>query len=473
MKNRIRMKKFIFIILAACVSLSAASQTLQTNYFVKSSSDRNTLNPAFAPYHGYVSLLHTNLSIESNLSVDKFLYPMADGSLATFLHPDISAKNALSAFRKVNYLNADFGMDLFSIGSFSKSGNAFWTIELGLKYDMETSVPYGLFDFLKRGMHDSNTTYSISNISTRHEAMLHLSTAYSRNINDNLRVGGRLKLLASLARADVAVERMDIKMSDEEWRVRTKMSGRLAFAPMRLSVSGNNEFNMDWDMSSIAPAGYGAAIDLGAEYKFDGLLEGLNVSAAVTDLGFMYYSSSALSGIGSDKEVVYTGAENIDFTGSDIGSQFEEIGQMFQDMIVMENMPVDKSVTRMLSARFYIGAEYELLNDIMSVGLLYQGRFGVNRYYNELTASYNLRPCEWFALSLSYSFLNAYNTIGWALHLTPPAGLNFYIGSDYTFFKTAARPYVLPLKSTYANIEFGLSVPIQGFKMKKLRQQGN
>ena len=156
-----------------------------------------------------------------------------------------------------------------------------------------------------------------------------------------------------------------------------------------------------------------------------------------------------------------------------ISSQFEEIGQMFQDMIVMENMPVDKSVTRMLSARFYIGAEYELLNDIMSVGLLYQGRFGVNRYYNELTASYNLRPCEWFALSLSYSFLNAYNTIGWALHLTPPAGLNFYIGSDYTFFKTAARPYVLPLKSTYANIEFGLSVPIQGFKMKKLRQQGN
>lgn len=289
-------------------------------------------------------------------------------------------------------------------------------------------------------------------------------------IFDNLRVGAKLKARTGLAYFETNIDRMDITMSKDVWQVRSDATMNMASKLVRFKEDSDSPVGFVPEFGSVGVSGFGMAIDLGAEYSFKGLLEGLNVSASVTDLGFMTYPSADIVSKKASGDVVYDGFGNIDLENPNMEDQLEELTGMFYDMIDFQDQP-SAGMTRMLSAKFYLGAEYELLDDMMSVGLLYQGRTGMKRYWNEMTVSYNLRPVDWFAFSASYSFLNVYNRLGWAIHLTPPYGVNFYIGSDYTFFNYAP-PYI-PLKGSYFNFEFGLNIPIQGGKMKAMRASGN
>lgn len=466
------MKKIYLAVLLLLIPLFSNAQALTTDYFVKSSSGRHFLNPAFAPMHGYVGvplMANLSLSLESNLSVDKLFYPV-DGKLATFLHPDVSAEEFLGSLRRNNNLNLSAYTPVISTGWFTKRGS-FWTAGIFVKSEMESNLPYGLFDFLKRGMYSAtDTRYTIENLRIRENAYIETYVGYSRMIFDNLRVGAKLKARTGLAYFETNIDRMDITMSKDVWQVRSDATMNMASKLVRFKEDSDSPVGFVPEFGSVGVSGFGMAIDLGAEYSFKGLLEGLNVSASVTDLGFMTYPSADVVSKKASGDVVYDGFGNIDLENPNMEDQLEELTGMFYDMIDFQDQP-SAGMTRMLSAKFYLGAEYELLDDMMSVGLLYQGRTGMKRYWNEMTVSYNLRPVDWFAFSASYSFLNVYNRLGWAIHLTPPYGVNFYIGSDYTFFNYAP-PYI-PLKGSYFNFEFGLNIPIQGGKMKAMRASGN
>ena len=100
--------------------------------------------------------------------------------------------------------------------------------------------------------------------------------------------------------------------------------------------------------------------------------------------------------------------------------------------------------------------EYPFLKDKMSVGLLYSGKFGYSKPINDLTISYNINPNKWFNFGLNWSFLNAWKTLGWMMEFTPKAGLNFFVGSDYTFFEVMPDIPV-PVDKLWMNARFGLS----------------
>ena len=113
---------------------------------------------------------------------------------------------------------------------------------------------------------------------------------------------------------------------------------------------------------------------------------------------------------------------------------------------------------------FYLGAEMPFLNNKMSVGALYSARKSYVATRNELTLSYNLTPAKWFALGVNYSFLNTTKTLGWILELTPKAGPNFFIGSDYMFLEWAKSPDFVELEyipmSWRFNLHFGLAIAL-------------
>ena len=81
----------------------------------------------------------------------------------------------------------------------------------------------------------------------------------------------------------------------------------------------------------------------------------------------------------------------------------------------------------------------------------------------ELTLSYNLNPCKWFNFGLNWSFLNSYKTMGWIIEFTPKKGVDFFIGSDYTFFEVMPKVF-LPVDKLWVNARFGLSFMIGGGK---------
>ena len=105
------------------------------------------------------------------------------------------------------------------------------------------------------------------------------------------------------------------------------------------------------------------------------------------------------------------------------------------------------------------------LHDKMSVGLLYSAKIMRRSTINELTLSYNLNPCKWFNLGINWSFLNAWKTLGWVIEFSPKGGVDFFIGSDYTFFNVMPKYYV-PIDKTWTNVRFGLTFMI-GSKHRK------
>ena len=182
------MKRIYISILICLLPLIAGGQALKGSYFSEYSVLRNKLNPAFVPrssYLGFAALDNLGIGITSNVGMSNFLYPSGagDGSLLTFLHPDVSADTFLNSLPSNPHLDIDVDTDILNIGFFTGK-NSFWSIGLGLKVDGEVNLPKELFTFLKRGAATDPQVYNIKNTSIIANAYAELSLGYSHDFSD-------------------------------------------------------------------------------------------------------------------------------------------------------------------------------------------------------------------------------------------------------------------------------------------------
>ena len=202
--------------------------------------------------------------------------------------------------------------------------------------------------------------------------------------------------------------------------------------------------DISYNSDDLGFAGYGGAIDLGASYK---LLDKLTLSAAVLDLGFISWSK------GSTK-IASAKTDGLSFDSNKEGDieRFAEIissGEVLNyDML---NMEVDegssKSRTKWLHSTLVFGAEYELLNQWLVLGLLSTTRFTQPKTMTELTLSANVRPSNAFNFAVSYSAIqSAGKSLGLALKLG-----SAFVGTDYMFFGGSTKCF---------NVFFGVSIPL-------------
>jgi hypothetical protein len=226
--------------------------------------------------------------------------------------------------------------------------------------------------------------------------------------------------------------------------------------------------------------GVGYSVDLGVEYKLNvgSFLDGLTVSAAVTDLGKIFYEANSVSAYSAKGEMEWTGFQDMSADNVDFDAIMDDFVDAAGELISMKEEKMS-SFTRSTMPRVYAGIEYPFLRRTMSVGLLYSGRFSHSYYRQELTASYNLKPLKWFALGVNYSFLNSNKTMGAILEFTPRAGINLCIGYDY--FPVSYAPIELSNSSSELmqgftpaipmsmrfNMHFGLSLALGGDKYRK------
>ena len=103
------MKKGFIILALACIGINVASAQTQMRsaYFLDGYNFRHQMNPAFAGARSYFSLPalgYTNIGISSNLGIDTFLYPTADGGLTTFMNRSVDSRTFLGKLDKNNYL---------------------------------------------------------------------------------------------------------------------------------------------------------------------------------------------------------------------------------------------------------------------------------------------------------------------------------------------------------------------------------
>ncbi|HIZ27461.1 DUF5723 family protein [Barnesiella sp. An55] len=456
MKYTIKHLASIAIALVVATGVSAQN-TLNSSYFMEKMTKRNQLNPALKTPNNYVSmpvLSNFYLGVNSNLGLGTFLYPR-DNKLVTFLHESVPADEFLGKLANDNALELDLGLDIISFGFWAWGGQN--TFNLALKSNTGAYLPKELFQFLKTGQEPTGVThYDMSNVTVASNNYLELAFGHARDITDKLGVGARVKVLLGAAHAEARIDRMDITMSQDEWII--KQAGHLqASSLLNLTTDPETGEITNYKLgNNFGLAGFGLGFDLGATYK---LIDNLTLSAALTDIGFMRWNNLSRAETDPNKEFRFSGFDNIGAKDDENGDNpfKKEADQLGEDLKALTKFyKTDaRSVSNSLRTTLRVGAEYAVLDNAISFGLLSTTRFVGYRTYAEGMAAINFRPLSALHLTVNGSVSNMGSSVGAILNICAP-GFNFFVGTDY--FATQYSKQFIPINHARANLSFGFNI---------------
>ena len=465
MKNTYYMKRIgvVAMLLLVAVAVSAQS-TLRTGYFLKGNPYRYRLNPALMNDQNYIAipvLGNININTAGNLGLANFVYDAPNGQdLVTFMHPSVDADDFLGDLDGDNNIRANINMTLLSTGFFAFGG--YNTLDVSVHSRTGINLPYGMLEFMKVM---GSGEYSFSDFNMNTKIYVDLSLGHSREIIEGLTVGARLKFLFGVAYADVMFDRMDISANGTQWSINARGSASIAMGG-HYTYSDDKTINgktaVDgYDDVSIGMNGFGMGIDLGASYDLSEVLtDGLIVSAALNDVGYMKWKKVAKAAISPESPYVFNGFNNIaihdDIPGTNIEDQFESLKDDIEDFFALEDKG-EGSESCGLGATLNLGAEYKMpFYKKLSVGVLYTHSFEDMYSYDEASLMLNWSPIKSFNLALSGS-TSTYGTGFGAIMNIHRTGYNFFIGSD--FFLSKVGKQFIPLENMNASVSFGVNIP--------------
>ena len=429
------------VILATVIS--AQAQDLKTGYFLDNYLYGSKINPALQPDNadGYFGLILNDftLGFSSNAGVSNFFFPY-NGKLVNGLNKNISSSTFLGNLKATSSAALDLDENIFTVGFRSAGGKAFSTVSLNLKSGSSMGLPKTLFEFLKDGADDQ--LYTLTDIGVVSRNYLELSYGYSRKINDLITVGATVKGLLGLAYVNADVQKLTLDTSGDEILAtgQGSFSGSIPFTSFPADEDGYISFDDVESSSKGLPAGFGLACDLGVTVT---PMEGLTVSAALLDLGFIGWKqnvSGSMSGTTS-----FTLAED------------ENIGDELKDMFKFKSESSKSKVSDLLNTRANIGARYVLpfAGRKLSVGALCSFRMGDSfSRYTDFRAGLTFTPGKALSLTATAGYSTYGFTSGAAINLR--AGfVNFFAGMDGIFTKVTAQ--YLPVNPVDAVAKVGLS----------------
>ncbi|MEY8685744.1 DUF5723 family protein [Bacteroides sp. AN502(2024)] len=494
----------VFFIMLVC-TLSANAQFLRTSYFMEGTHYRQQLNPALAPGRGYVNIPVIgafNASVSSTSLGYQDIVDIIDDNGEFYRNQDF-----LGRLKDNNTLNLNLNTEILSAGWYK--GKNFWSFNVGLRTDIGANLTKNLFTFLNEmdGIEDNwrNSRYDVGGQELHIQAYTEIGLGLSRQINDRLTVGGRVKALLGIGNMQLKLNRVymnanlpsdarinqlqdqnylmsnyntpakinELKKEFDAYQAQIDLDVALESSFKGLNLVENQDGyidDFDFESKDMGIAGYGFGIDLGASYK---ILDNLTVSASVIDLGFMSWkkdatkiasaSASDLNMKGSD----YTNRIDVNNPNSimDVVNEFQKDAEGYMDRVtggdvldydLLQMRVGDASENRKsrLAATLVLGAEYGFFNNKLAVGALSTTRFLQPKAMTELTLSANYRPKNYFNLAVSYSMIqSAGKSFGLAVKLGP-----LFVGTDYMF---------LGKNSNSVNGFLGISIPLNKRKVNK------
>lgn len=457
-----RIKYSLAVALFSVFSLSGMAQTAKSAYFLDGTFYNYLLNPAMDAERGYFSILGGNLSVaaNSNVGLSDFIYPYGDNKLTTFMSGTVDQNDFLKRLPKSISMSSDIDMTLLAAGKRMFGG--YTNVALTLNSSLSTNLPKGFFEFAKKGLQES--TYNFSDINMRTMNYAALTIGHSREIIDGLRVGINAKILYGIAYANVHVDKLNVELSEDRWMVESHAKAEAAiFAEAQLTDGDNGQITgiespLTDGITSLKPAARGYAVDFGAVYDMGELVEGLTLSASLVDLGRINWQYMVKAST-RDTKVVFDGFEEIN--PEDIeGSISEEINRLSEDAMGMIEFYSDDVVKQStpIGATMYLGAEYAMpFYKGLSAALLYGKRFGQFGGWNDLRAYLNIAPLKWIEASVNYGITTYGTSLGWMFNFHP-AGIAFFVGSDYMI--TKVTPQYIPVNNLNSHITLGVNLAL-------------
>ena len=416
------------------VGCSAAAQTINSAYFTEDYKFRHMLNPAFGNEQNYVSIpalgnisvnTHGNFGYQDVIMSNPMYPSLSSKKMTTFMNPYISAEDALSGFSTGNNrITGDVSLTILSAGF--KAFGGYNTIEINSRTTTGVSLPYELFEFAKN---TGNHSYDIGDINAHAQSFAEIAFGHSRQINDKLRLGAKLKVLVGLGRADVKMRNMKADLTAEDkWTITGEATADVSMKGFSY-VSEEKKYNIEGsgtyervnnvDLDGVGVGGFGMAIDLGGVYEIN---EDWTVSASVLDLGFISWTNDMLAENRS-KSFVFNGFHDVSVTsdrGEEIDTKVDRYGDQLADFANLTDMGDKGGRSTGIGATINVGAEYTLpVYRKVSFGALCTSRINGAYSWTEGRLSANYAPLNWLDGGVSFAVNSFTTSMGWVLNLHP------------------------------------------------------
>lgn len=457
----------VFVLAAgASVSVRAQQNNLRTAYFLDGYTYNYKLNPAMAPERGFFAVPavgNLGIGLESGLALSTFLYPTSDGKMMTFLDDRVSNETFLNKLNNRNLLNANANISLIAFGF--RTGKSYHTLDLSAKANINANLPKDLFAFIKTGTENGATSWDISNAGIHADTYLELAYGFSRSIGESFRIGGRLKFLMGYAMADVNIDKLHLKMSDELWSATAHGKAEIS-GPIKIGTEpGSN--TVDFNQIKVADSmegllspltthrSYGAALDLGITYDF---LKYFTASASVLDLGMIKWNNTTQAST-PDYSWSFDGFGEIDINSENtINDQLAHMGDELTEMLVLEKTGDGMKVSRGVHATVHAGLEVRIpFYQRLSFGVLGTHRFNGPYSWSEGRFSANLALLNFFSLAASYAISDFGSSLGGVVNIHLP-GVNIYAGVDSYKPLLNVTPQFIPIDSINTNVVLGANI---------------
>lgn len=458
------------LILAAAFALfagTASAQGLNSAFFTDQYLYRHSTNPAVGNDQNYFSvpaLSNVNVSMHGNFGYQDVIFNNprygidSEKKMTTFMNPYLSNSEALDGFSDGNNrILSDLNLTILSAGF--KGFGGYNTIELNARASMGVSIDGEVFKFARN---IGNKSYDLGDISARATGFAELAFGHSRDINEKLRLGAKVKLLFGIARADLEMKGLKADLtSNDTWLISGDAQANLSFGNTKFESKskdykekeGSYDYVDDVDVSG-GLSGFGLAVDLGAVYK---LGDSWTFSAALNDLGFISWSKNQQAR-NISQQVEFNGFHDLSIHGKGEDVMYRQ-GQSYEDQFAefahLQDEGNQGRRTTGIGATLNVGASYNLpAYEKMTFGLLSSTRINGAYSWTEARVSANWTPLNWLDGGVNLAFNSFTTSLGWVLNVHPK-GFNFFLGMDHLLGKQSAEG--IPLSSN-ASVNMGMNI---------------
>ena len=466
MKHNLRSILMLAAILGS--SMWVTAQQVNTLYFLENAPMRHTINPAFQPvqsfYMAFPAIGYTNIWLGNyDLTLSDWVYKNPTGNAVTALHP--AEKDVWNKLPNLLTIDENATINLFSVG-WQVRERGFFHINATERLISTMKVPKAILN----GMVDQNITMNEEFNIMSSSAYAEVAFGYSHYINEQWTVGAKAKLLLGHGYMDATVDQFNFRSSTEE--VSLVAQGSLRQAGIMRDLIALDLNNQSW--TYLIPSGYGAAFDLGVTYK---PIEMVQISAAVTDLGFIKWTGQ----LGERKDLkpieggklsineTYSGAGDLQyddyisngkFQMGDLMADLKNNLQLYKDEFLQYDPTTIDPITNMIHANLNIGVDANFWKNRVGVGVHSHTCFMTDTITEEVTLGAAFRPCRWFNIAASYSFLNGKSSnMGAAFGFAPYDGFMLTVAADYIpMTYIAGEKIQLPYKTSGVNLAVGITI---------------
>lgn len=449
---RTQISKLILLGTLLAINEGAWAQYTSSGYFVEEYTYRHDLNPAFANEKNYVSmpvLSNLNLSLTGNLDLQNILYNV-DGQTTTFLNPNVSTSEFLGNISDKNKLFTNLKLDILSVGF--KGLGGYNTIGVGARANVGVIVPGSLLKLAKQG--PANQTYDISDFKAHADAYFELAFGHSHQINEQWRVGGKLKVLLGAANVDADFDKASLTLGEDSWRAVTNAKVQSSIKGLtyktKIKYRGAegektaHSYVSDLDVDNTGLNGFGLAVDLGAEFSPN---DDWTFSASLLDFGFIRWKNNMVASTNGDQtfdtdKYIF----NVDEDASNsFENEFDRLTEGLSTLYELQDNGDEGGRTKMLGATLTFAAEYALpAYNKLKFGLLNTSRLQGAYSWTDFRLSANVAPVKVLSAGINFGAGTCGCSFGWIVNFHA-TGYNFFIGMDRTYLKLSKQG--VPLKS--------------------------